>query len=256
MVFKKLFAALGVGGAKVETVLDSEEVVVGETLSGVIQIKGGDTEQRIDDIVLELFTKVEREYETSDGESRTVNSSFEIAEWRMGEGLVVAPGSSHEIEFSLEVPLHTPVVVPHGRVPVWLKTRLDIPKAIDASDTDPVRVLPNRKMIDVFEAMEMLGFRLAKSDVEARPHWFDGHGYVQEFEFKPATWENRRYDEVEIVFHAESPGDLELLIQVDRSARGFVGALLEATGHDESWHRLWVPDGGPEAVADALSEIL
>ncbi|MEF1229208.1 sporulation protein, partial [Vibrio fortis] len=47
-MFKKLKASLGIGAAKVDTVLDNIEVFQGGELSGNVHILGGDVEQQID----------------------------------------------------------------------------------------------------------------------------------------------------------------------------------------------------------------
>lgn len=250
MAFRGLLAAIGVGGAKVETVLDTANATVGQPLHGRVVMQGGSVEQPVDNIRLELLTRVEHEV----NDQRT-HRAHVIAFWTLGRKLTLQPGQSLTEGFAIEVPYHTPLHVQGSAVRVWLRTILAIPMPVDATDEDAVQVHPDREMEEVFEAMQMLGFRLYKSDVEHRPRWRGGHGYVQEFEFRPATRRNLRFDEVEIVFEHYEDG-LGLLIQVDRSARGLGGLLMEATGTDESWYRLRVPRGGPRAVADVIASVL
>ncbi|WP_207458403.1 sporulation protein [Azospirillum sp. SYSU D00513] len=250
MAFRGLLAAIGIGGASVETVLDRDSVEVGQALDGRITMTGGSVEQAVDDVRLELLTRVEHEVN-----DQRQHRTHVIASWSLGRKLMLQPGQSVGEAFSIDVPYHTPLHVPGAPVHVWLRTSLSIPMAVDATDEDAVHVHPDRAMASVFDAMEMLGFRLAKSDVEHRPRWHGGHGYVQEFEFRPSTRRNLRFDEIEIVFEQRAHG-LDLLIQVDRSARGFGGFLLEATGADESWYRLTVPRAGARAVADAIASVL
>ena len=64
-MFKKLKASLGIGAAKVDTVLDNIEVFQGGELSGNVHIVGGDVEQQIDLINLVLNTEVKVETEDS-----------------------------------------------------------------------------------------------------------------------------------------------------------------------------------------------
>jgi sporulation-control protein len=250
MAFRGLLAAIGVGGAKVETMLYNEKVEVGQPLRGCIEMLGGSVEQPVDDIRLELLTRVEQELN-----NRRVHQTHVIAGWSLGHELRLKPGQSATEAFSIDVPYHTPLHVPGAAIHVWLRTSLSIPMAVDATDEDAVYVHPDQRMEEVFLAMDQLGFRLVKSDVEHRPRWHGGHGFVQEFEFRPASRRNLRFDEVEIVFEHHQDG-LGLLIQVDRSARGLGGLLLEATGADESWYRLRVPRGGARAVADAIAGVL
>jgi sporulation-control protein len=103
--------------------------------------------------------------------------------------------------------------------------------------------------------MEALGFRLFKVDIDARSSWF-GRKWVQEFEFKPAGYGRARYDEVEIVFEGQRGDQVELMLQLDRSARGLGGFLMEMSGADESWHRVSVDAGSPQAAAAALGRVI
>ncbi|MEU3878217.1 sporulation protein, partial [Streptomyces sp. NPDC029704] len=48
MVFKKLLASLGAGGASVETVLFEENVVPGGVVQGEVRIQGGTVAQQIE----------------------------------------------------------------------------------------------------------------------------------------------------------------------------------------------------------------
>ncbi|MGO2318878.1 MAG: sporulation protein, partial [Vibrio toranzoniae] len=64
-MFKKLKASLGIGAAKVDTVLDNIDVFQGGELSGNVHIIGGDVEQQIDRINLVLNTEVKVETEDS-----------------------------------------------------------------------------------------------------------------------------------------------------------------------------------------------
>jgi len=79
---------------------------------------------------------------------------------------------------------------------------------------------------------------------------------VQEFEFKPAGYGRARYDEVEVVFEGQRGDQLDLMLQLDRSARGFGGFLMEMSGTDESWQRITVDGSSPQAAAASLSRVI
>jgi hypothetical protein len=132
---------------------------------------------------------------------------------------------------------------------------LDVPWAIDPSDKDALQVYPNPPQANVLQAMESLGFRLYKVDIDARSSWF-GRKWVQEFEFKPAGYGRARYDEVEVVFEGQRGDQLDLMLQLDRSARGFGGFLMEMSGTDESWHRVTVDGSSAQAAAASLSRVI
>ena len=55
-LFNKVLASVGIGAATVDTKLERDQVDPGEELKGVVEIRGGNTEQRIDDIYLTINT--------------------------------------------------------------------------------------------------------------------------------------------------------------------------------------------------------
>ena len=65
-MFKKILASVGIGAAKVDTVLETEHLQPGQKFNAVIVIKGGDVEQDITGLDLALMTRVKVEGE--DGE--------------------------------------------------------------------------------------------------------------------------------------------------------------------------------------------
>ena len=243
-MFKSILTRLGVGGATLDARLDRDQVRVGEQITGTLFVSGGDGSLTANRAQLRLKTRVEHEEHAADAviAGTDIPGPFRL----QGE---------HRIPFTLPVPAHTPVTVYGGRVFVWLASEMDVAMAVDPSDRDGLVVHPSAEQHNVIEAMRLLGFRMAKTDVEGRSAWF-GRGYVQEFEFRPADYGRRRFDEVELVFEGLSPGRADLLVQLDRAARGLGGLLREASGMDESWTRLSVDASSPDAAAAHLSRLL
>jgi len=254
MVMGKLLAAVGIGGAKVETLLDNAATPLGGTITGRMRIIGGSVGQQISEVAVEIVTMVEREVD-----DERVKEARIIAKARIADGFTLNAGETRDLDLRVPVPLFTPVSLGRQQSPAWLRTRLDIPLAIDPTDDDALVIQPAPVQVDAFRAITSLGFRLRKSDVEHRPRWQGGHGFVQEFEFRQSGG-RRRFDEVEMVFQPDGRGGFDLLVQVDRAATSLAGMLAEATGTDESWHRLSLPGGlagpGEHAIADALRRIL
>ncbi|HYE01095.1 MAG TPA: sporulation protein [Alphaproteobacteria bacterium] len=252
-MFKKLLAAVGIGGATIETTLDQDEVEIGGTLTGTIRIQGGSLAQTIAEVTVELITVMHRE---EDGHSR--RQVVPIGRSPVAGPLEVAPGEVVEVGFSVGIPPATPVSASEATA-VWLRSALDIAMVADPADQDAITILPPPVMRDVFAVMEEdLDLRLAQSDLEPVRGWGGGLPFVQEWEFRP----NRRgtgLDEVELVFHPTETG-YDLMIQIDRAARGLGGLLREASGFDESWRRLRLGGGlegpGRAAIAAALREAL
>jgi sporulation-control protein len=229
-VFNKLLASVGIGSAKVDTLLDRTTLRVGETLEGEVHIKGGSTEQQIDSIYLHLMTR----YSKQQGDNTTyINVS--LAELEVAKPFTLRPGQQIDVPVSLTVPLTTPVTM--GRIPVWLKTGLDIDYAIDPKDTDQLEILPHPNMEQVLRAVTHMGFRPKTTTCEYNPRLARGVPFVQELEFYPPPSYGIGIRELELVFF-HNPQGLEVLFEVDRRGRGLGGLVQRALDMDERWHRL------------------
>ena len=204
-MFKNVLSSLGIGGASVDTVLESTDVVVGELLRGEVRIKTGEVEQNIRGVVLELVTRCLVETRGDDkGHAEIVIASGTVA-----PGLVGARKET-SIPVDLEVPASAPISI--GSTSSVLRTRLEVAKAIDPRDSDRVRLLPNRAMSAVLEGMAAAGFRLAETEVEYNPR--RAHPFVQEFDFRPRSLSDFGVEEVEISF-VPIAGGVQVMLTVD-----------------------------------------
>ncbi|WP_059170789.1 sporulation protein [Bacillus sp. FJAT-27445] len=232
-LFNKVLASVGIGGSKVDTKLENDTLVPGETVRGIVEIIGGSIEQSIDSIFLSLNTTYLKE---SGDKKYSVTAS--IDRFKIAEPFQISPNEKKAIPFSFRLPLDTPVTI--GRTKVWLSTGLDIKNAVDPTDTDYVRVVPNNEMSAILTAVQDMGFRLREADCEQAPYRMRRRlPFVQEFEFVPVSGRFRgRLDELEVVLFPGDGGAVEVLMQVDRRARGLGGFLSEALSTDESNVRL------------------
>jgi sporulation-control protein len=233
--FNKVFASVGIGSAAVDTKLQKDTYMPGETVNGVVEIKGGKVEQQVDEIYLTLNTTYLRE---SDDKKYTVTAS--IDRFRLTTPFTVRPNEQKDIPFSFQLPFDTPLSI--GRSKIWVTTGLDIKGGVDPSDKDSLKVVPNQLMSAVFKAIDNLGFRIREADCEEAPRRLRGRlPFVQEFEFVPTSGLFRgKLDELEVVFFPSGNGSLDIMFQVDRRARGLAGLFSEAMGADETNVRLSV----------------
>jgi sporulation-control protein len=248
MALKSFLRRLGVGGAEIDAVLDHDECEPGGSISGTLYVRGGDSDQIANRALLEIVARVVRKMGDDEHHVDEAIAGVELP----------GPfplGREHALPFRIEVPLHTPVTAIGGHNFVWLRSGLDVPWAIDPGDTDGLHVHPNRAQANVLHAMEDLGFRLYKVDIEPRSSWF-GRKWVQEFEFRPISRGQFRFDEVEIVFESQRGDQIEVLMQIDRAARGLGGLLMEMTGTDESWVRGHVDASSAHSAAMSLRRAL
>lgn len=234
-LFNKILASVGVGAATVDTKLYKSTYTAGETIKGVVEVVGGNTEQHIDAIYLTLHTNYEKEVNDT-----KVTDTAQLASYRIHEPFTIQANKTHEIPFSLNLPVIVPMTI--GKTRVWLHTGLDIKNAIDPTDKDFIEIQPTQLASHILRAVQNLGFRRRKVDCEQAPHYLRGQTpVVQEFEFTPTNATFRRYlDELEVVFLNQSDMSVEILLQIDRRARGLGSFLSEALDMDESFIRLTI----------------
>jgi len=193
-MFDNVLASVRIGAAEVDTLLESDTVRPGETLSTQVVVDGGNVDQDIEAIELELKTKRERD-EGSD--------TYEIGSTRVTGAFTI-----HEDEqrvFEADIPIHreTPVTTLGGRrdhSKVWIDTDLEIERAIDADDTDYLNVAPTDPMAAMLDAVSAAGHSLHEvtvdTDIISTGHEDARLPVDQEIVFKPDG--GRDYKEVEV----------------------------------------------------------
>lgn len=234
MVLKRLMRVFGVGGPTVETVFDSTEVAPGGTLTGRVEVTGGDHDTEIEKITLTLEAKVEHEYEytTEDSEGEEVEHEGEYTATRSWGRLLVCeafslPAGEHRVfGFELPVPFEAPLTVSGGTPlngpKVGVRTRLHVDRAFDKRDLDPLAVhaLPVQERI--LTALDELGFQLVESDLE--PGELIGTDQTLPFHQEIEFGASPRYEAV---------GDLEVSFVTDEEGAHVVFQLdgLDDRGH-------------------------
>lgn len=232
-MLNKLLRSIGIGSARVDTVLADSNVVPGGFLKGEVRITGGNAAQEIEAIYIALMTDYEIEVDDN-----TVKRSFELNKARLCDRFIVQESQELVMPFSIPVPLCTPVSM--GKSKVWIQTSLDIKSAVDPQDRDYVQVRPHAFAEAFLHSAERLGFRLYQVDTEKAAVRFTQSAlpFVQEFEFKPISGEFRgKLDELEAVFSLTDER-ATVALQIDRRARGLGGMIFESMGLDESYSRL------------------
>jgi sporulation-control protein len=226
LVFKKLLAAMGVGGPSVETVLRDANVRPGMALYGDVHIMGGDHDCDILGVNVALASRVE--VESGDEE---YSSTQKYAHVQINGPFRLAPGGRHSIPFQLPVPWETPLTHMYGRplhgTTVGVATELEVARAIDATDLDPVTVHPLPAQERLLLAFHNLGFHFKGADCEKGRIWgvHQELPFYQEIEFAPAPQYARGVNQLEVTFVA-GPQSMEVILELDK--RG--GVFTE--GHD------------------------
>jgi sporulation-control protein len=251
MGFGRLLSSIGVGAATVDTRLEKDGLVPGEEVRGVVEVKGGGSEQEVNGIRLEVQTY----YKRKSGDN-AVTETGTIEHFPVSGYRTIEANSQEEIPFSFPLPYDTPLTL--GRSSVWIRTALDVRMAFDPSDSDVVTVRPNPAMRFVLDSMQSLGFRMREAENEELPHRLRRRlPFGQELEFVAGSGEFRgRFDEVELLMFP-SEGSVDLVLQIDRRARDLGSFLSEAIGTDESYARLTIPQSAtPSEVRETLAQTM
>ncbi|PEE40804.1 sporulation protein [Bacillus pseudomycoides] len=227
-MFQKFLASVGIGNAKVDTVLEKDEYLVGEEIVGVVHITGGSVNQQIESIYLTLSTSYIREVD-----DKKVSATFDLERVRLTEPITISPNEKVEIPFSFSMPIEAPLTF--GMKTVWVHTGLDIKHSIDPSDRDYIQVLPNVLLNSVLDSVKQLGFRLHQAEREELPrHLRANIPFAQEFEFIPVSGQYYgKLDELELLILPRAYDRLDIVMEVDRKARGLAGLFSEALDLDE-----------------------
>lgn len=256
-LFRKSLASLGIGSARVDTLVHQDVLIPGGNLQVEIQIHGGKVSQQIDNIDLYLCCHYREEVESSRGDNQhrkeTISQVCKLAEWSLPYAFEIQANEERQFSATLELPFNTPITI--GDAKVWLETHLDIPMAVDPKDKDRLTVRPDPLMDGVFTALELAGLRIRQVECEAAKNF--ALPFVQEFEFVPVSGPyHGRWRELEIVAYRDEQA-LQLWFEVDRRQNGFSGMLSSLLGRGELKRYLELPAGmHPQQAGEMVLEFL
>lgn len=241
--FKRAMATMGIGSAKIDTVLEGNSFRVGEEFNGKIYVKGGNVDQYINKITVKLMTyymteEIKRSVDDDNNEKEeiiTERHDIIIDQVEFVESFTIEAKQTVDFDFSFKIPEITPITL--ERQAVWIETDLDISAGIDSSDRDYIEILPHPYVEHIFDILANVGFQLV--ECEQKYTNFDGRSLpiVQEFKFKPTSFLHGEVDDIEIIFNLCNNG-LEMYVEIDRNLRGIKGFFLECLDLDESVIRI------------------
>ncbi|MBY5921816.1 sporulation protein [Ferrimonas balearica] len=170
----RLLSSAGIGAARVDTLLGKEEYQPGETIDAKVMLYAGRVDQRIDGIHFSVHSKI------------NAKEQAEIAHCTLAEGMLLKAHSVVELPVKLALPEFTPISM--GPIQSWLNTGLDIPKAIDPTDRDTIRIVPTAAQQAVLDAFEELGFEHSGVEIEPLPIQSRlGLPFLQRWHYRPGT---------------------------------------------------------------------
>ncbi|KJY25728.1 MULTISPECIES: sporulation protein [Streptomyces] len=215
MGFRKLLASLGAGGASVDTIITEPNVVPGGIVQGEVRIQGGSVEQQIEGLSVGLQARVEVE-----GGDHEYKQDIVFTKQRLGGAFKVQPNALHVVPFALEIPAETPITHFEGHplhgMSIGVSTELEIARAVDAGDLDPINVHPVPAQQAILDAFRQLGFGFRSADMER------GHirgtrqtlPFYQEIEFLPPS-QYRGLNQVELTFVSDGH-EMDVVLEMDK----------------------------------------
>ncbi|UOY92946.1 sporulation protein [Ectobacillus sp. JY-23] len=250
-MLQKFLASVGIGAAKVDTILEKEKYFAGEEVRGIVHVKGGNVPQQVDSIYLTVFGSYIREVD-----DKKVTAVHALYKHRLTDRIDIVPAEEKTIPFSFLLPVDTPVTFGSGKV--WIHTGLDISSSVDPTDKDFIEVLPNPLIAGVIQATEQLGFRLRQTECKEIPFRLrERIPFAQELEFIPVYGMFRgKLDELELLLFPRSNEELRIIMEIDRKARGLAGLFSEALDLDETHVQLVVKPADIPTLAEILQETI
>lgn len=223
-MLRKLLASVGIGKAKVDTILLNEQLIAGSSFDIEVIITGGEIAQHINGI--ELAIMAEAKSETDIGEQEvTYNKSVVLQHWQQCLNFTIGANETVSHQFTLDLHPETPATQLFDQriSKVWLQTGLDIKSGIDGNDKDGLIILPSPTQMAVLEVISDSGYRLFKVDIEAggiHANNFQSHlPCYQEYEFKPESRSFFGAKELEVTF-IDNGSSTGVLIEIDRAFLG------------------------------------
>jgi sporulation-control protein len=133
-MWKELLSSIGIGNAKVDTIVHNPSVKTGEKIKGEVQIRGGVSAQVIDEIVLLLYVQYREDKEDSD----FTHHVKELSETRLEKIGTIQAGEERKIPFSIEIDKDHPKT--DSKYETFLRTTLMVSQAVDPKDEDTIDV--------------------------------------------------------------------------------------------------------------------
>ncbi len=223
-MLKQFLASVGIGKAKVDTLLLADKLQAGQTFDIEVVIQGGDVEQQLQGLEFAIMASAKTEADIGDNEVE-FHKSVVLQSWQQAFNLLIQPGETVTKQFTLDLHPEVPATYLFGHQigKVWLQTDLDIKSGLDASDNDSLTIVPSETQLAVLQLISDSGYRLFKSDIESgrvRAREFVSHlPCYQEYEFKPQSRSLFGARELEVTF-VDNGQETGVLIEVDRMFLG------------------------------------
>jgi sporulation-control protein len=244
-VFRKLMAAFG-AGVEVDTVLRNPRVRPGEHLEGEVRFRGGSSDHAVDEITVDFTAVVEVEHGDSEH-----HATYTFLRSRVSGPFELKAGEARSIPFSISVPWETPLSSVGGHplpgMRLGVATELVLAGALDKGDLDPLYVEPLPEQGHLLAALDRMGFRFSRADLENGTLRGSSMPFFQEIEYYAGPEWRRHFNQLELTFIA-GPYAMDVVLEADTRG-GFL------TSSHDVYNRFQVRYGDhPGAVEQSLRD--
>ena len=207
-LFKNTLArVLGIGGTRIDTKIEKTEYQAGERVKGELHIKGGKVKQELESVFLHVMT--EFEVESNDKKQHKNGTLQKVI---VSVDRIINANEEVVIPFFFTLSENTPVSLHKSHI--WIKTHLEIDKAVDQYDADGIQVIPSVGLKTVIQALQEEGFVLR--DTENKKKYGK---IVQEFDFYPMNGDFKGKLEEILINYISFDKTVDLVIQIDRNEK-------------------------------------
>ncbi|MBP2706988.1 sporulation protein [Microbispora sp. RL4-1S] len=211
-MFRRLMAAFG-AGVEVDTVLGAAQVRPGQSLRGEVRLRGGSSDYKVEGITVDLTAVVEVEHGDSEH-----HATYTFQRSRVSGPFELRSGEARALPFEIAIPWETPISAVAGRplpgMRLGVATELALAGALDKGDLDPLFVAPLPEQDHVLAALDRLGFRFKRADLENGRLRGSSMPFFQEIEYHAGPQWRRHFNELELTFLA-GPQSMDVILEAD-----------------------------------------
>lgn len=226
-----IISSIGIGSAKLDLVLDSENLKPCSKVTGIVHVEGGIEHQHIENISIRVITQHMQTYSDSahitSNIPQKVNHIIQKVNFPINKTINSGETIEKPIEFILD--FETPTTISKSKV--WIQTALDIKNAIDPKNKDYVNVAPHPYVENILDAIKELNFSLKEVKNEYLYSKKEGVPFVQWFKYAPLNNLKERFEELRVAFIIKEES-IELVFEIDSMANGIKGFIKELLSID------------------------
>lgn len=228
-LLNKFLASLGIGAAKIDLILDTHSITMGQQVTGRIVLTGGEAAQEIENLSVNFCLSSVFSQRDAIIPVNEVVSKIEVTK----DHFVVKPHQQIEFPFSFVCPDQLPVSSINTRY--YFDTNLEIRSGIDADDRDFVDVHPVGMVQNFLQGFSKLGLVVHLEGFTG----FHRDG-VQVFDFYPTSWAKGQFDELVFSYQPQQVNQaISGWFEIDRKTTGLLGKLADELDLDEKKGRFY-----------------